>query len=298
MEIFRNIVAVLCVLFLFCDTKDPVMPTFISDNPCVLPVTVIDGVGTTAITIGMNKSDIEKRMTLYLVDTLSGRFYYHYSDSCNDLYTIEYTDTNTVRAIEIESQRIRCAATITVGTTKNDIEAVYGPATVTNVYQKLNALHYDIEGLIFFVDDSTGLQSVKILAPLKLLPVKSGYGSEEINVNSTKSSISSLKYDRLSFNPSGSYDVATLINGTMVYGIWFENDTTVSSILFGSKVICDSIITKRSTIDDVIKQYSTPDTLIRFETLKEDMYCYNHKGVNFIFDSTGYVIQTEIYPPQ
>jgi hypothetical protein len=297
-RIFRNVVATLCVIFLFCETTDPVTPDLPSDNPCVMPVTVIDGIGTSEITIGMQKNEAEQKLQLISIDTLSSRYYYFYSDSCDDTYTIEYTDSNTVRSIEIESQRIKCAANIIVGKTKNDIETVYGPAVVTPVYQTLNALHYDIEGLIFFVDDSTGLESIKILAPIKLIPVTSGYGSEEINVHSTKSDISSLEYDSISFKSSSTYETITLIYEKRVYGISFSNDTTVSRIFFGSNVICDSTITKRSTQNTVMDKYGIPDTQIQLKSLNQEAYCYIHHGVDFIFDTCGFVIQTVIYPPQ
>ena len=181
---------------------------------------------------------------------------------------------------------------------KNDIEAVYGPAVVTPVYQTLNALHYDIEGLIFFVDDLTGLKSIKILAPIKLLPVASGYGSEEINIYSTKGDISSLEYDSISFKSSSTYETITLIYENRVYGITFSNDTTVSRIFFGSNIICDSAITKRSTQNAVKDKYGIPDTQMQLGSLNQEAYCYIHRGVDFIFDTCGFVIQTVIYPPQ
>lgn len=297
-RIIGKIIASLWSLFLFCETNDPIAPDLIPDNPCVLPCTVIDGIGTALITIGMQKKDIEKKIQLYSIDTISNRFYYVYKDSCDDIYTIEYTDSNIARSIEIESPRIKCAANITVGKTKNDIEAVYGPAVVTPVYQTLNALHYDIEGLIFFVDDLTGLKSIKILAPIKLLPVASGYGSEEINIYSTKGDISSLEYDSISFKSSSTYETITLIYENRVYGITFSNDTTVSRIFFGSNIICDSAITKRSTQNAVKDKYGIPDTQMQLGSLNQEAYCYIHRGVDFIFDTCGFVIQTVIYPPQ
>lgn len=295
----RNIgtaIAGLCVVVLFCESEDPVAPALSPDNPCVLPVAVVDGVGTAEITIGMRKDDIGNKMQLRSIDTLSNRYYYNYEDSCDDRYTVEYTDSNTVRSINITSQRIKCAANITVGKTKNDIEAIYGPAFVTQVYQTLNALHYDIEGLIFFVDDSIGLKSVKILAPLELLPVKSRYGSDEINIHSTRECIASLEYDSISVSSGTTSDVVTLIYNNRVYGIWFPNDTTVSRISFGSKVICDSAITKRSTKTVVMNRYDTPDTQMQLTSLNQDVFCYIHRGVDFIFDASGYVIQIVIYP--
>lgn len=293
-----KIVAALWTIFLFCETKDPVIPVLILDNPCVLPCTVIGGIGTDLITIGIPKEEIEKKMQLHSIDTLSNRFYYVYIDSCDDIYTVEYTDSNIARSIEIESQRIKCAANITIGKTKNDIEAIYGPATITPVYQTLNALHYDIEGLIFFVDDSTGLESIKILAPIELLPVTSGYGSEEINLHSTKNSIESLDYDSISFKSSSMYETITLIYENRVYGISFSNDTTVSRIIFGSNVICDSAITKRSTQNAVKDKFGIPVTQMQLKSLNQEAYCYIHRGVDFIFDTCGFVIQTVIYPPQ
>jgi hypothetical protein len=293
-----KMVAGLCVIFLFCETEDPVAPDFSPEPPCVFPCTVIDGVGTAAITIGMQKKEIEKKMQLDSIDTLSSRLYYYYKDSCDDIYTIEYTDSNTARSIEITSPRIKCAANINVGKKRKDIEAVYGPAIVTPVYQTLNALQYDIEGLIFFVDDSTGLKNIKILAPMELLPVKAGYGSEEINIRSTKKSITTLDYDSISFRPGTTGEYATLIYDNLVYGIWFPNDTTVSRISFGSHIICDATITKRSTNVAVRNMFGVPDTQMQLTSLNEDVYCYIHRGVDFIFDTSGYVIQTVIYPAQ
>lgn len=298
MRIFGNTVAAFCVIFLFCETQNPITPAFTADNPCVMPVTVIDGVGTEVIAIGMQKNEIEKKMQLLSIDTLSNRFYYSYKDSCDDIYTVEYTSSNIARSIGIKSQRIKCAANITIGKTRDDIEAVYGPAVVTPVYQTLNALHYDIEGLIFFVDDSSGLESIKILAPVELLPVKSGYGSEEINLLSTKNSIASLEYDSISFESHSTYETVTLIYGNRVYGIWLPNDTTVSRIAFGSKIICDSVITRRSTKNEVKNMYDKPDEQMKINSTNQDVYCYIHRGVDFIFDTCGYVTQTVIYPAQ
>jgi len=297
----RNIgktIAAFCVIFLFCETEDPITPDFPSDNPCVTPVTVIDGIGTSEITIGMQKNEVEQKLQLNLVDTLSSRLYYSYSDSCDDMYTVEYTDSSTVQSIEIKSPRIKCAQNLTVGATKEDIKAVYGPTTDDTVYQTLYALHYDIEGLIFFVDDSTGLESIKIFAPIELLHVKSGYGSQEINIQSTKNSVTSLDYDSITFESGNNYEFATLIYNNLVYGIWFPNDTTVSRIAFGSKIICDSIVTKRNTESQITDIYGEPDTRMQFKNSNQDVYCYIHRGVDFIFDTLGYVTQTVIYPPQ
>lgn len=287
----------LFLLFLFCETEDPIaLSSPLTDSPCVFPVETTDGIGTAVVNIDMHKRKIDQSLQLYSIDTLNDRFYYNYNDNCDDTYAIEYTDTNTVRSIAIKSPRIKCRSNITVGKTKKEIEDVYGPAFITQVYQTLNALHYDIEGIIFFVDDSTGLESVKILPPVELLHVKSGYGSEEINIYSTKNSILSLEYDSIFFTTTDTYEHINLIYENRVYGIWFPDDTTLSRIAFGSKIICDSIITKRSTENEVKDIYGLPDTQMQFESLKQHVYCYIRRGVDFVFDTCGYVVQTVIYP--
>lgn len=285
---------------MFCKTEDPVTPALSPDIhiPCVFPVEINDGIGTALITIGMLKSEIDKLMQLYSIDTLNNRLYYNYKDSCEDAYTIEFSDTNTVRSVEVKSLRLKCRSNVSIGKKRKDIEDIYGPAFITHVYQTLNALHYDIEGIIFFVDDSTGLQSVKILAPMELLHVKSGYGSDKINIKSTKNSIETLDYDSISSIPGNGYEYINLFYENRVYGIWFPDDTTVSRIAFGSKVICDSIITKRSKENEVIDIYGLPDSQMQFESLKQHVYCYIHRGVDFVFDTCGYVVQTMIYPAQ
>lgn len=297
-KVAMKIVTSLLVLYIMCTSENPAIPHILPQTPCVLPVTVIGGIGTSALTIGMSKNTADMIMELFSVETLNNRFYYCYHDSCDDTYKVEYSDINTVSSIEIISRRIKCASNIVAGSAKEDIEAQYGPAFVTSVYQTLNALHYDIEGLIFFVDDSDGLKSIKVLAPRELLSVKSGYGSDEINIHSTRSSIESLDYDSLSFTQKSTCEYATLIYNNRVYGIWFLNDTTVSRIAFGSNSVCDSIITKRNTKDSVRSIYGIPDTQMRLESLNQDVYCYIHRGVDFIFDTCGYVTQTVIYPPQ
>ncbi|MDO5575552.1 MAG: hypothetical protein Q4F84_00620 [Fibrobacter sp.] len=288
----------LCAAIMSCESENPVAADSDLEKPCVLPCTVTDGVGTSLVVIGMTKDKVDQNVHYISTDTLSGRFYYNYLGDCDDKYTVEYSDSNTVRSIGIESERIKCALNITNGTTRENIESVYGSVSVTQVYQTLNALYYDIEGIIFFVDDITGLESVKILAPKVLVPVRSGYGSNEININSTKESLLLLDSDSIIFTPKSTYESVTLIYQNEVYGLVLVNDTTVSRVFFGSDVICDSMITKRSTREIVESNYGQPDAKSRLETLDQDVYSYIYKGVDFIFDSLGYVIQTVIYPPQ
>lgn len=295
-QTIKKAAIVLCVFILFCTREDPLTPTLSSDNPCVYPVSVIDGIGTADITIGMSKDEIESRMPVQSIDTLHDKLYYTYEDSCGDNYTIEYSDVKAAKSIQIESQRIRCAQNITPGKNRVDIEAVYGPAFITPVYQSLNALHYDIEGLIFYVDDSTGLESITILPPIELLPVTSGYGSDEINIDKTKEDILSLDYDSVSVKQGDGYEFITLIYDDHLYGIWYSNDTTVSRISFGSRTVCDSVITKRDTKDALEEVYGAPETQFQLESLDQVAYCYVSRGVDFFIDSAGYVCQTVIYP--
>ena len=64
-RIIGKIIASLWSLFLFCETNDPIAPDLIPDNPCVLPCTVIDGIGTALITIGMQKRYREKDTVVF-----------------------------------------------------------------------------------------------------------------------------------------------------------------------------------------------------------------------------------------